>query len=72
MKAHKKHLENTREMEIIEGRGGEGKKQGKVGVFFHKSASPLQKFFISTSFLQLQNYKYIIHLCMHGITWMCF
>ena len=71
MKVRKKHVENTREMEIIEGRGGE-EVRGKMDFFFHKSASPLQKFFISTSFLQLQNYKYIIHLCMHGITWMCF
>ena len=70
MKARKKHLENTGEMEIIEGRGGE--EAGESRFFLHKSASPLQKFFISTSFLQLQNYKYIIHLCMRGITWICF
>ena len=45
MKARKKLLENTREMEIIEGRGRE-EVRGKSDFFFHKSASPLQKFFI--------------------------
>ena len=43
MKARKKHLENTREMEIIEGRGGE-EVRGKSEFFFHKSASPFQTF----------------------------
>ena len=46
MKARKKHVENTREMEIIEGRGGE-EVRGKTDFFFHKSACPLQKIFLS-------------------------